>query len=1513
MSDPPPTSRSEVPDRPLDVGTVTIAPDHLAPGTPQVPPSPPLRIGRFEVRRFLGAGSFGRVYEAFDPTLQRLVALKVARPEQLFNEHRVERFHREARAAGLLMHPHIVAVFDSGQDGPHHYIACAFVPGRSLAAELASLPDGQTLPLRQAIGIVRKLAEALALAHRSGIVHRDVKPSNVLLRDDGEPMLTDFGLARLDDQEHLTRSDPALGTPAYTAPEQWLGKAEAASDQYSLGCVLFELLTGQVPFGGSSPEHYLLLHTHQAAPSPRAVRPGLSRDLETITLKCLQKEPGRRYPGCQELADDLRRWLDGEPIQARRAGRAERAWRWARKNPALAAALSALVVMAALGGSLVAWQWQKAVAARRDRALAQVGALGSASPAEVPAILARLEDRDEEVRRSLHEEYHASERGSQRRLRLALALVPGEPRTVLDELADWMVEAPDPAEVLLVRRVLQDHANELKDRLWHQTQDALPARRLRALVALAAFDPDDRRWTKVAPDAVEGLVTADPWHLGTWAEALRPVRSALLAPLGEVFRGKRLAEQKQVAARVLADYAADRPEVLADLLLDADPGQYAVLAPVLQRHRERAAELMRRELARLPDYWKDDPLARRWTAAPEALQREVERSGGLFAERFALCQALPPGRLQAVTEGLRPAGYRPVRVRPWQEGAEVRVAVVWTRDRRDWRLETGLAVDQVQARNEVAEKAKLVAADLASYHTRAGIRYAVLWRQGDAGEQVRITAGRPPGEHSQGMERFRQAGFVLQTVQQLTEPDGVVRYAAVWRQGQPQPPSWTGHAAIDQTHHAIRGRAGERLAVDVDVGPVPTLLPPPKQWEATVLQQSRVLAAHPDNVVALHHRAGALFHLKRDAEALVDLDALAGKGWTLAWGVRALLHARAGRAEAARRDLAEFARRSGDRKLILGAAAGVGLYLGETTGLETLEAEATRTASPVLLGEAARAHALAWRLAAQRPAPDREALARHAQRALAFLKSGLQTGYLTLSPLLADPELAALPDQAAVRTLLVEAGAFRRYASVWHEDGTRQAEGLHGLGAEEHLARCRDLAARGFRPVALSLMRGPAERGPVAASVWHRPVLTPAEDRQRAVRQATSGATLLRLGEAAPAWPLWRHTPDPTVRSFLVQRARLLGVDPRLLVERLRQEKDASARAALILALGEYTAKELPPAVRRPLVPTLLRWYRDDPDPGVHGAIDWLLRHAREGRSARPLDWGQRSTLAGIDQALRRRDPDGKRRWYVNGQGQTMVVIQRPGEFRMGSPHSEPGRAADEAAHWRRIGRSYAIASRPVTRAQWERFQKDHPQVRLFRPNYPDATLDDPAVMLTWSEAALYCNWLSGKEGIPPEQWCYEDAGGMDVKSVPGYLHRKGYRLPTEAEWEHACRAGTTTSRPFGAADELLPRYAWYRDNSQDRTWPVGQKRPNDLGLFDMLGPAWNWCHDSPGAYFPRGPSVTGSVIEDREHGGDLTERALRGTGFDRRAAEVRSAAREHFRMAGRSATIGIRPARTCD
>ncbi|MEI7686226.1 MAG: protein kinase [Planctomycetota bacterium] len=309
-----------------------------------LPANAPRQVGRFVVVSKLGEGAFGEVYLARDPHLERDVALKLAKPEMLSSPERVERFLREARSAAGLQHPNIVAVYDAGQEDGRYYIAAAFIPGRTLEAELKS---ARATPERVARW-TRQLAEALAYAHGRGIVHRDVKPANVMLNERDEPMLMDFGLARRHDDEHArTQDGKILGTPQYMSPEQARGDMKAvgpASDQYSLGVMLYEMLTGRPPFSGTV-ELVLFHHCETDAARPRYFDRRIPRDLETICLKCLEKAPSSRYAGCQFLADDLHRQMQGDAVRARRIGYAERLARWSKKNRATSVLTVAIFVI----------------------------------------------------------------------------------------------------------------------------------------------------------------------------------------------------------------------------------------------------------------------------------------------------------------------------------------------------------------------------------------------------------------------------------------------------------------------------------------------------------------------------------------------------------------------------------------------------------------------------------------------------------------------------------------------------------------------------------------------------------------------------------------------------------------------------------------------------------------------------------------------------------------------------------------------------------------------------------------------------------------------------------------------------------------------------------------------------------------------------------------------------------------------------------------------------------------
>lgn len=325
-------------------------------------------FGKYELLEEIARGGMGVVFKARQTKLNRIVALKMILSGHLAGEEEVQRFQLEAEAAANLDHPGIVPIHEIGEHDGQHYFSMGFVDGDSLQRELRDGP----FSAKRAATVVQQVSESIAYAHECGVIHRDLKPANVLIDSGGQPKVTDFGLAKqVESDSDLTRTGAVMGTPSFMPPEQAAGKTDLVgtqADVYSLGAILYSLLTGRPPFQAATPIDTLMQVIEREPVAPRSLNPKLPQDLETICLKCLEKEPAKRYESAVALSDELGRYLKGEPILARPVRTHERAIRWCGRNP-LVSSLCAAILFLLVGGTVVSMKF--AIEANQNAKLAE--------------------------------------------------------------------------------------------------------------------------------------------------------------------------------------------------------------------------------------------------------------------------------------------------------------------------------------------------------------------------------------------------------------------------------------------------------------------------------------------------------------------------------------------------------------------------------------------------------------------------------------------------------------------------------------------------------------------------------------------------------------------------------------------------------------------------------------------------------------------------------------------------------------------------------------------------------------------------------------------------------------------------------------------------------------------------------------------------------------------------------------------------------------------------------------
>ncbi len=1017
------------------------------------------------------------------------------------------------------------------------------------------------------------------------------------------------------------------------------------------------------------------------------------------------------------------------------------------------------------------------------------------------------------------------------------------------------------------------------------------------------------------------LVAVSPEYIGEFKELLRPVAPQLVPALSTIFKDPNRGElAKTLTTSLLADYAAKDPDTLTELVLAADAVSDKSLFPVLQQHQTTAVKNLEAVLARrLEPDWKDAPLDATWTEPSPAIRAQIESAHGMITDRFAFCQDMPLAEFLNAADTLRASGFRPMRVRPWKAHHAERdgyISAIWTRDSKRWHIDPSLKPSDLPAPDALASKDGLLLADIAPLplaDEKAEPQFITLWSEpANKEEQRRMLFDLTEADLRAANTAFPEKGFPSRsTISVRTDASGQRRYTAIWsNEGAPSEvrPAYAGFELVEQPQW------------DVAVAPAEKLADPLEPFRQQLAQIESLPAERLDEPQIRQIRAAAFYQLGNLEAAIADFDFLISKEIVTAnvLQYRTFTLARLGKADEAKQSMTQFFAMNPSPSIKwfvqIAVLAGLGEFEQASAELEAAATGERPVGDELYYYNLACAAALCSQALSGKDAAQSQ---KFADRTFELLQQVIAQGYTNANQLKSDADFASLHADRRFMEVLSQLEPSATWAGLWRADVEYESRLLTTVPHSNLAEQLKPFLAEDWRPFAIAVDSAGARvvvagllTEPLCSLVLHRPLIPDEKKESLALQQAAAATSLLRLNAPDKVWPLLQDQPDPRLRSYVLHRLATYGVDPQSLFTQLQQESDVSRQRSLILGLGEFAkAKLLSPEQAKSVIADIAKRYADDPDPGIHGAAEWTLRQL-----------GAEAAIAEVRAAYSTGTTVGDRRWYLTKTGSktpaaatlNFTILDASNEFLMGSPVSETDRfqgptGKNEIRHLRQIGRQFAIGTHEVTVAQFKAFRRDH---QFDRTKAREE--DSPANNITWYDAVAYCNWLSDQEGLPRDQWCYdpEQAFEEGMMLLPDYLQRKGYRLPSEAEWEYACRMGTKTARCFGETETLLGEYAWYTKTSGNK-WmiPVGTLRPNGAGLFDMQGNVLEWCQDSAMFY---GTDL--ATMRDIEQTGKLSNsdsRVLRGGSFDINAAKVRSAYRSTLQLVGRSSINGFRVART--
>ena len=1448
----------------------------------------PQEIGHYRIEGILGRGSFGAVYLAVDTELNRKVAVKVPRPDRVYALRDLESYRNEARNLARLDQPGILPVLAVGFDEKYpFYLVTKYLEGEDLASRMKR----EIIPFEETARWLATVARSLHHAHARGLVHRDIKPANILIDLKNEPWILDFGLALRDDQVGIGKA--LVGTPVYMSPEQARRQGhriDGRSDIFSLGIVLYEMLCNRKPFLADNLDDLIRQIVEMEPKPPRQRKEAIPRELERICLKALSKHVRDRYQDAAEFSRDLDLWLlsikDHQGLETAMAAPEPGSGSVRETSGSGSYDQASSVSVRVIPKGLRSFDEEDA-----EFFLSLLP--GPKDRDGLPESLRYWKKRIEAVSSfQVGVIYGPSGCGKSSLVKAGLIPNLDGSKAVTLYLEATAEETEERLKSLVMKSCGLENADiSLTDLLFNIRNGGYkPLLGMKLVLVIDQFE----QWLHQKNGIYEGaLAEALGQCDGTHLQALLMVRDDFWMAITRLIRHLEIDLSPDTNLQGVDLFDLSHSEKVLTALgrgYGKLPEYPRHIRSAQKRFLQKAVEELSQEnrviTVRLT-LFAEMMKSREWTL--ESL-KSVGGIGGLgvtfLEETFEGIHALPEHRLyqsqcKAILQALLPQGSLEITGPKMRSELLAKVANLSDPSpefatairilEKDLRLVTAVEATPFE---DLGQNQTHQAYQITHDYMVSGIREWLLKNQK---ETARGRAEIMLAERAELWQVKRQSRYLpsfgeylkilwLTRKNHRSKPQREMMrraratyvrrgclVAAVFLAILLGLREWYGSIRAENLTRQLASSRPEQV--------LPTIraLEPYMAWAKPLLEKHR---SGPSDDSAWLPASIALIPLEPDlineiVDHLPEVDShlLPVIGDTF----RELPIP-----ESLRQRLWQSAiggNSKADQKL---------KYLGVLAGCDA-DSEKWDQVSRFLADQLVQMDAAGF----------------------LFWKARLKPAGKAMVP----PLMAILADSGKG----FQARSFAMEALLDFADKDREA--LFELLAKAPAELLRPVFARCGKEVDFFTEKAVGEINQKKMNTIDEP-----DSENSVLRKANLAMFLLNTDRKGEALALLTTSAEPSLRSEIIHGLPKTGYEPGKLASFLETKREPAIQAAILLCLGNYESNALDPTLPSAISRRLIDELPVNQDAALHGAAEWLLRR---------WGFGQQLDLAKVK--IQTADPMAKTRpWRLTSEGLTLMRIPR-GVTRLGSSETEEGRAPNETFHQAEIERDLYFSSTEIPRDLFKKYLVENKLPLVMEsPFFSQISLSpmDPEVAVSWFDAARFCNWLSKKEGIPESDWCYEPSSLVDTnrdKSAgytegmlirAGYKNLKGYRLPTVAEWEYACRANTQSTFHFGNHKRLLPDYGWFNQNSQGQLAPVYSLKPNDWGLFGLCGNTMEWCQNA-----------TVSSFSDDSSPETVTRsnRVFRGGSIGLGSSYCRSAARNSGIPGSHSPETGFRVVRQAD